>query len=202
MMIRRGLIGRGSGKLKRAKPRSVWRLANAELRSVLRNQKKLVVMMNTYNETDLEMIQRYGALEVIKQYGDNAAIHAIAQACLRDSGTSATAVYNTDRATLVPPPAPEPTLLYPTWVADERSAPYRSRLRYLPAAVTITIACALVGILVWLVISVLTAVATAVIAYSSVLIGGVVLLGLIWVLSLFGGGRGRSFSGTFQGRIH
>jgi hypothetical protein len=158
--------------------------------------------MNTYNETDLELIQRYGALEVIKQYGDNAAIHAIAQACLRDSGMSATAVYNTDRATLVPPPAPEPTVLYPTWVGEERSAPYRSRLRYLPTVVTITIACALVSILVWLIVSILTAVATAVVTYSSVLIGGVVLLGLVWVLSLFSGGRGRSFSGTFQGRIH
>jgi hypothetical protein len=159
-------------------------------------------MTNTYNDTDLELIQRYGALEVIKRYSDNAAVHAIALACLRDSGTSATAVYNTDRATLVPPSAPEPTLLYPTWVAEERPAPYRSRLRYLPAAVTITIACALVGILVWLVVSVLTAVATAVVTYSSVLIGGVVLLGLVWVLSLFGGGRGRSFSGAFQGRMH
>jgi hypothetical protein len=35
-----------------------------------------------------------------------------------------------------------------------------------------------------------------------VLTGGVVLLGLVWVLSLLGGGRGRSFSGTFQGRMH
>jgi hypothetical protein len=159
-------------------------------------------MTNTYNETDLELIQRYGALEVIKQYGDSAAVHAIALACLRDSSASATAVYNTDRAVLVPPSAPEPTLLYPTWVAEEQTAPYRSRLRYLPAAVAITIACALVGILVWLVVSVMTAVATAVVTYSSVLIGSVVLLGLVWVLSLFGGGRGRSFSGTFQGRMH
>jgi hypothetical protein len=187
--------------LKQAKPRNAWRRVSVGLRFARKCQRKLTDMMNTYNETDLEMIQRYGALEVIKQYGDNAAIHAIAQACLRDSGMSAPVAYNTDRATLVPPTAPEPTLLYPTWVADERPAPYRSRLRYLPAVVTITIACALVGILVWLVISVLTAVATAVIAYSSVLIGGVVLLGLVWVLSLFGGGRGRSFSGTFQGRI-
>jgi hypothetical protein len=159
-------------------------------------------MMNTYNETDLELIQRYGALEVIRQHGEDAAIHAIALACLRDSGMSAPVAYNTDRATLIPPSAPEPTLLYPTWVADERPAPYRSRLRYLPAVVTITIACALVGILVWLIVSILTAVAAAVVTYSSVLIGGVVLLGLVWVLSLFGGGRGRSFSGTFQGRLH
>jgi hypothetical protein len=159
-------------------------------------------MTNTYNDTDLELIQRYGALEVIRQHGEDAAIHAIALACLRDSGASATAVYNTDRATLVPPSAPEPTLLYPTWAAEERSAPYRSRLRYLPAAVTITIACTLVGILVWLIVSVLTAVATVVVTYSSVLIGGVVLLGLVWVLSLFSGGRGHSFSGTFQGRMH
>jgi hypothetical protein len=51
-------------------------------------------------------------------------------------------------------------------------------------------------------VSILTAVATAVVTYSSVLVGGVVLLGLVWVLSLFGGGHGRSFSGTFQGRLH
>jgi hypothetical protein len=159
-------------------------------------------MMNTYNETDLELIQRYGALEVIKQYGDNAAVHAIALACLRDGAASATAVYNTDRSTLVPLSVPEPTLLYPTWVAEERPTPYRSRLRYLPAAVTITIACALVGIVVWLIVSVLTAVATAVVTYSSVLIGGVVLLGLVWVLSLFSGGRSRYCEGTWEGRIY
>jgi hypothetical protein len=188
--------------LKQAKPRNVWTPASVELCSARKCQRKLTDMMNTYNETDLELIQRYGALEVIRQHGENAAIHAIALACLRDSGMSTPVAYNTDRATLVPPTAPEPTLLYPTWAAEERPAPYRSRLRYLPAVVTIAIACALVGILVWLVVSILTAVATAVITYSSVLIGGVVLLGLVWVLSLFGGGRGRSFSGTFQGRLH
>jgi hypothetical protein len=159
-------------------------------------------MMNTYNETDLELIQRYGALEVIRQYGDNAAIHAIAQACLRDSNASAPAAYNTDRAALAPLLAPEPTLLYPTWVAEERSAPHRSRLRYLPMILTLTIACSMIGVLVWLIISVVTAVAVAVVAYSSVLIGGVILLGIVWVLSLLGGSSGRSFSGTFHGRIH
>jgi hypothetical protein len=192
MTIRRGLTGKGYGKLKRAKLRNEWRRANVERHIVRRCHRKLKDMMNTYNETDLELIQRYGALEVIKQYGDNAAIHAIAQACLRNSDASATAVYNIDRATLVPPSAPEPTLLYPTWVAEEQSTPHRSRLYWLPAAVMLTIFVSLAIVITWLVY-------TAAIFLAI----GAALFGVVWLMSLRGKrGSGHRCSGTWEGRVH
>jgi hypothetical protein len=138
-----------------------------------------MVVMNTYNETDLE---------IIKRYGNAAAVHAIAQACLRDSSILAPAVYEESPQLSVP----EPTLLYPTWVAEEQSTPRRSRLYWLPAAVMLIIFVSLVVVITWLVYTAATFLAI-----------GAALFGVVWLMSLRGKrGSGRRCSGTWEGRVH